>query len=429
MPSIPFNRPSMVGKELEYIARAVEGGHLSGNGPFTKRCHAWLEEYTGAPKVLLTHSCTAALEMAALLCDIGPDDEVLLPSYTFVSTANAFLLRGARPIFIDIDPITLNMDVDKLESALTNKTKAIVPVHYAGRACAMERIKSIATHHGLRVIEDAAQAVGSRLEGKALGSLGDLGCFSFHETKNFISGEGGALIINDASLAERAEHLWEKGTNRTDFFRGNINKYTWVDVGSSFLPSELIAAFLCAQLECAETIQQQRLAIVRRYQNAFTPLRSSAHVQFPDMPKAPSRNSLSRELTNCSDRTRGTDARELGPSTQDAAGQTFPCDGRKTDQFSSAAPWNGHMFYLLLPNARGRESLLNHLRQNDIHAVFHYVPLHLSPMGEKLGYLAGDFPVSEDIAARILRLPVFFGLKEAEQNHIITVILDYFSRD
>lgn len=363
---VPFNRPSMVGRELDYIAQAVHGGRLAGDGPFTRRCQAWLEERYGARKVLLTHSCTAALELAALLCGIEPGDEVIMPSFTFVSTANAFVLRGARPVFVDIRPDTLNLDETLLEAAITDRTRAVVPVHYAGVGCDMDAILGIARRHGLRVVEDAAQGLGASFDGRCLGTLGDLGCWSFHETKNFISGEGGALVVQDEALAERAEILREKGTNRARFFRGEVDKYTWVDLGSSYLPSELVAAYLFAQLERSEEIMRQRRGIFEAYRAGLADLEAQGLVRLPVVP----------------DR----------------------CEH------------NGHMFYLLLPTERRRDGLIAHLDQAGINAVFHYVPLHESPMGRSLGTV--DLPVTESVSRRLVRLPCFFELGEDQQARV-----------
>jgi dTDP-4-amino-4,6-dideoxygalactose transaminase len=365
---IPFNKPYMSGKELFFIAEAHFNGMLSGDGPFTKRCHAWLEERTGAEKALLTHSCTAALEMAALLLDLQPGDEVIMPSYTFVSTANAFVLRGAVPVFVDIRPDTLNIDETLIEAAITSRTKAIVPVHYAGVACEMDVIMDIARRHGLMVIEDAAQGIMSSYKGRPLGSIGHLGCLSFHETKNIISGEGGALLINDAALAHRAEIIREKGTNRSQFFRGQVDKYTWCDVGSSFLPGELIAAFLWAQMEAAEEITHRRLAIWNTYHLAFARLEEQGALRRPIVPHG------------CSH--------------------------------------NAHMYYLLLPSLSARTRFIDQMRQHDIATVFHYVPLHRSPAGQRYGRAHGELPVTEDLADRLVRLPLWVGLDE----HIETVI-------
>ena len=374
--TIPFNKPFIVGRELHYISQAVLGGHLAGDGEFTKRCRLWLEERTGSPCGLLTHSCTAALEMAAILCELGPGDEVILPSYTFVSTANAFVLRGARPVFVDIRPDTLNIDETKIARCLSDRTRAIVPMHYAGVGCEMDPILEIAAQHGLKVIEDAAQGVDARRAGKALGSIGDLGAFSFHETKNFISGEGGALLVNNPTLVERAEIIREKGTNRSQFFRGQVDKYTWLDIGSSFLPSEIVAAFLCAQLEAAEMISATRQRIFDRYRRLLEPLAAAGHLRLPVVP-------------------------------QDCA-------------------HNAHMFYILTSTAAIRDQLLTDLRKRGIHAVFHYLPLHLSPMGRRLGYQGGDLPVTEDLSARLIRLPCYFELTEDEQEQVVGALVEFF---
>lgn len=370
---IPFNKPYMSGKELFYIAEAHFNNMLAGDGPFTKRCHGWLEARTGTEKALLTHSCTAALEMAALLLDLQPGDEVIMPSYTFVSTANAFVLRGAKPVFVDIRADTLNIDENLIEAAITPKTKAIVPVHYAGVACEMDAIMDIARRHGLMVIEDAAQGVMSSYKGRPLGSIGHLGCLSFHETKNIISGEGGALLINDASLAHRAEIIREKGTNRSQFFRGQVDKYTWCDVGSSYLPGELIAAFLWAQMEAAGDITHRRLALWNTYHQAFASLEHAGLVRRPIMP-----------------------------------------DG---------CTHNAHMYYLLLPDLASRSAFIEHMRQMEISTVFHYVPLHRSSAGEHFGRPHGDLPVTEGLADRLVRLPLWVGL----EDHIDTVISEVFA--
>lgn len=369
---IPFNSPFIVGKELFYIAQAVMSGKIAGDGMFTKRCHEFMEQRFGARRVLLTHSCTAALEMCALLADIQPDDEVIMPSFTFVSTANAFALRGARIRFVEIRLDNLNMDETKVEEAITERTKAIVPVHYAGVACEMDTILGIAKRHNLLVIEDAAQGVNATYKGRFLGTIGHLGAYSFHETKNFISGEGGALVINDDRFIERAEIIREKGTNRSRFFRGEVDKYTWVDIGSSYLPSEIVAAFLYAQLEEAETITSRRQAIYSRYLEAFTPLAEAGLVQIPSWP----------------------------PECQH----------------------NAHLFYLILPSEAARDQLIHNLRQQGIHTVFHYVPLHTSPMGGSMGYKPGDLPITEDLAARLVRLPCFFELGTAQQEEVILAI-------
>ena len=370
---IPFNKPYMTGKELFFIAEAHFNGMLAGDGPFTKKCHGWLEARTGAEKALLTHSCTAALEMAAMLLDIQPGDEVIMPSYTFVSTANAFVLRGGIPVFVDIRPDTLNINETLIEAAITPKTKAIVPVHYAGVACEMDVIMDIARRHGLMVIEDAAQGIMSSYKGRPLGSIGHMGCLSFHETKNIISGEGGALLINDASLAHRAEIIREKGTNRSQFFRGQVDKYTWCDVGSSYLPGELIAAFLWAQMEAADEITHRRLAVWNTYHQAFAALEQEGVVRRPIIPH----------------------------------GFTH----------------NAHMYYLLLPDLARRTAFIDHLREKNIATVFHYIPLHSSPAGKKFGRSHGELPVTANLADRLVRLPLWVGL----EDKIETVIAEAFS--
>jgi dTDP-4-amino-4,6-dideoxygalactose transaminase len=369
---IPFNKPYLTGTELTYIAQAHANGHLAGNGQFSKRCSAWLEQRTGAQKALLTHSCTAALEMAAILSGVGVGDEVIMPSFTFVSTANAFVLRGATPVFVDIRPDTLNMDATKLEAAITNRTKAIVPVHYAGVGCDMDEIMEIADRHDLLVIEDAAQGLMATYRGRPLGGIGHLAALSFHETKNIISGEGGALLINDRRFEERGEVIWEKGTNRSQFFRGEVDKYTWVDVGSSYLPGELVAAFLWAQLEQAEPITRRRLALWATYHEAFADLESAEKVRRPIIP---------------SDR-----------------GQ------------------NGHMYYLLLPSLASRTSFIERLTSKGIHPVFHYVPLHSSPFGSSVGRTAGDMTHTDALSDRLVRLPLWLGLEDHMDRAITEVI-------
>jgi dTDP-4-amino-4,6-dideoxygalactose transaminase len=373
---IPFNRPFIVGRELDYIREAVHCGHLAGDGQFTERCQRWMEEEFDIKKVLLTTSCTMALEMSAILCDIHPGDEVILPSYTFVTTANAFVLLGAKPIFVDICPDTLNIDPTRIEAVITERTKAIVPVHYAGVSCDMDRITEIAQRHNLRVIEDAAQGVNARYQDRFLGSIGDLGCYSFHETKNFIAGEGGAITINDPALIERAEIIREKGTNRSKFFRGEVDKYTWVDIGSSYLPSELVAAYLFAQLEKATLITDQRLSLVSKYHSAFQALEDRGTVRLPVTP-----------------------------------------DGCTA---------NGHMFYLILESEPQRHALIEYLKSKGIHAVFHYVPLHTSPMGQTFGYTSGDLPVTEDLSERLLRLPCYFEMTSEEQEYVIEHVHHFF---
>lgn len=360
--NIPFNRPFLVGSEIENIRQAHANGHLSGDGPYTKRCNAWLEANIGCEKALLTHSCTAALEMAAILLDLKPGDEVIMPSFTFVSTANAFVLRGAIPVFVDIRPDTLNIDENLIEAAITTRTKAICVVHYAGVACEMDPIMAIAQRHGLKVVEDAAQGIFSTYKGRPLGSIGDLAALSFHETKNVISGEGGALLINDPALVERAEIIREKGTNRSRFFRGQVDKYTWVDIGSSYLPSELIAAFLAAQLEHAGEITARRLAIWDRYHAWAAPLEALGMVRRPVIP------------ANCTH--------------------------------------NAHMYYLLLAGLEDRTAFIERMKAAGIGTVFHYIPLHSSPAGEQFARTPGPMPHTDMASARLVRLPLWVGLED-----------------
>jgi len=369
--TIAFNKPYMSGQEVDYITEAHLNGKLAGDGPFTKRCHHWLEHKTGTHKALLTHSCTAALEMAALLLDIQPGDEVIMPSYTFVSTANAFVLRGGVPVFVDIRSDTLNIDERLIEAAITLKTRAIVPVHYAGVACEMDTIMDIARRHDLAVVEDAAQGVMSTYKGRALGSIGDMGCFSFHETKNVISGEGGALLLNNPIYAERAEIIREKGTNRSLFFRGQVDKYTWVDKGSSYLPGEVIAAFLFAQLEAAEEITQRRMSIWKRYHEAFFDLENQGKLQRPSMPEG--------------------------------------CNH------------NAHMYFLLLPSLEERTRFISDLKAHDIYSVFHYIPLHSSPAGRECSRAHGSMALTDDLSDRLVRLPLWIGLEEHLDRVIDTV--------
>lgn len=377
MNMIPFNKPYMTGKELWYISQAHHRNALAGDGYFTRACHGWLETQTGCCKALLTHSCTAALEMAAILADIQPGDEVIMPSYTFVSTANAFALRGGVPVFVDIRPDTLNIDEKLIEAAITPRTKAIVPVHYAGVGCAMDEILEIAKRHNLLVIEDAAQGVMAQYKGRALGAIGDLGCFSFHETKNIIAGEGGALLVNDERFVERAEIIREKGTNRSQFFRGMVDKYTWVELGSSYLPGELIAAFLRAQMEEAVTITAARLALWERYHAAFAELEVAGRIRRPVIPS---------ECTH-----------------------------------------NAHMYYLLTENLATRTALLAHLKQAGVLAVFHYVPLHSAPAGLKYGRSVGDLSVTTNLSERLVRLPLWVGLEgEGAQERVIESVLEFF---
>lgn len=366
---IPFNKPALTGRELKYIVEAHDGNHLAGDGGFTKKCHSWLETQSGAAKVLLTHSCTAALEMAAILADINSGDEVIMPSYTFVSTANAFVLRGGVPVFVDIRSDTLNINEALIEAAITPRTKAIVAVHYAGVACEMDTIMDIAQRHNLLVIEDAAQGVMSTYKGKALGAIGHMGAYSFHETKNVISGEGGALLINDNRFAERAEIIREKGTNRSMFFRGQVDKYTWVDIGSSYLPSEIIAAFLWAQLEEAAPITAKRLAIWQRYHDALAPLETEGKLRRPTVP--------------------------------------------------DECVQNAHMYYILLNSLPQRTEVIARLKAAGVNSVFHYVPLHSSPAGRKYGRASGELKHTEALSDRLLRLPLWVGLDDA-QDTVIT---------
>jgi dTDP-4-amino-4,6-dideoxygalactose transaminase len=372
---IPFNRPFFSGKEFEFIQQAIANWRLSGDGVFTQKCHALLEEELGVPKALLTTSCTHALEMSALLLDIKPGDEVIVPSFTFVSTVNAFVLRGARPVFIDIRPDTLNLDETKLENFITPRTKAIVAVHYAGVGCEMDTIMPVAEQHGVPVIEDNAHGLLGRYKGKYLGTFGCLATQSFHETKNFICGEGGALLINDPQYIERAEIIREKGTNRSRFFRGQVDKYTWVDVGSSYLPSDILAAFLYAQLTTRDTIQSKRKRVWEYYDEHFRDWAADHGVQLPSIP------------LHCQQ------------------------------------PY--HMYYIVLPSLQARQALINHLDTREINSVFHYLPLHLSSMGEKFGGKVGDCPVTEHVSDRLLRLPFYNDLTEADQARVLVAIKDF----
>jgi dTDP-4-amino-4,6-dideoxygalactose transaminase len=371
---IPFNRPFISGKELTLVTQASQG-QLSGDGNFTKKCHALLEQELGCHRALLTTSCTHALEMAALLLDLQPGDEVIVPAFTFVSSVNAFVLRGARPVFIDVRPDTLNLDEANLEAAITPKVKAIVLVHYAGVACEMDVILAVARRHGIPIIEDNAHGLFGRYKGKYLGTFGCMATQSFHETKNFTCGEGGALLINDPTYSERAEIIREKGTNRSRFFRGQVDKYTWVDLGSSYLPSELVAAFLFAQLEAREVIQARRASIWESYNENLREWASKCSAQLPSVPPE--------------------------------------CDQ------------SYHMFYLLLPSLDVRQALIAHLNSFSINSVFHYLPLHLSEMGRKLGGRKGDCPVTEDVSDRLLRLPFYTGLSKEDQARVIAAIIDF----
>ncbi|SHM81214.1 dTDP-4-amino-4,6-dideoxygalactose transaminase [Bradyrhizobium lablabi] len=370
--AIPFNRPYATGKELAYQGEALGNSHLSGDGAFTKRCHQWIEQRTGCAKALLTHSCTSALDMAALLLDLKSGDEVIMPSFTFVSTANAFVLRGAVPVFVDIREDTLNLDERQIEAAITPRTRAIAPVHYAGVSCEMDYMMAIAERNHLKIVEDAAQGVMASYKGRALGAIGDLGSFSFHETKNIISGEGGALLVNDPAMVSRAEVIREKGTDRERFFRGEVDKYTWQDLGSSFLPSEMIAAFLWAQLEQAERITHERLAIWDRYHAMLAPLEQSGLVRRPIIP------------ADCQH--------------------------------------NGHIYYVLLAPGIDRQGVLRELKNNGIGAVFHYVPLHSSPAGQRYGRVDGGLQLTTSLSERLIRLPMWVGLGENMQQRVCDVL-------
>jgi dTDP-4-amino-4,6-dideoxygalactose transaminase len=372
MSMVPFNRPYMTGRELAYIAQAHGRGHLAGDGSFTKLCNRWIEQRTGAEKALLTHSCTAALEMAALLAEVGPGDEVIMPSYTFVSTANAFVLRGAVPVFVDVREDTLNLDERLVEAAIGPRTRVIAPVHYAGVGCEMDSLMAIARARGLLVVEDAAQAVMSSYRGRPLGSIGDFAAVSFHETKNLISGEGGALLINNPRFDERAEIIREKGTNRSQFFRGQVDKYTWVDIGSSYLPGEIVAAFLWAQMEDVEAITQRRLAIWNEYHHRFADAERAGKLRRPVVPD------------HC--------------------------------------VHNAHMYYVLLPDLAARTSVIEKLKALGVQSVFHYVPLHSAPAGRKYGRTHGELKVTDDIADRLLRLPLWVGMEERQADIVRAVL-------
>lgn len=371
---IGFNKPFTIGNEFQYMRDAIDGGILRGDGPYTKKCHALLEKRLGCRKALLTHSCTAALEMAAILLDIRQGDEVIMPSYTFVSTANAFVLRGGVPVFVDIRPDTLNIDEGLIEAAITPKTKAICCVHYAGVACEMDTILDIARRHGLAVVEDAAQGVGSFYKGRPLGTIGDLGCFSFHETKNVISGEGGALVVNSERFVQRAEIIREKGTNRSQFFRGEVDKYTWVDIGSSYLPSDMVAAFLLAQLENMDAINAKRMSLWGEYDDFY----------------------------------KAYDGRIRRP--------VVPADCRH----------NAHMYYLLFPDLSERTLFIESLRKCDVNAVFHYIPLHSAPAGVKYGRTASPMPVTERISDTLVRMPMYYGMAAEEMAAVQKAARDFF---
>lgn len=375
---ISFNKPPYTGNEDQYVLAAMRSTAMAGDGPYTQKCHKWFEEHLPCKRALLTPSCTHALELAAILINTQPGDEVIMPSYTFVSTANAFVLRGAKIVFVDIRPETMNIDETKIEAAITSKTKAIVPVHYAGIACEMDTIMALAEKHDLFVIEDAAQGMMSSYKGKALGTIGHMGTFSFHETKNYTSGgEGGLLIINDAQFKERAEIIREKGTNRSQFFRGMVDKYSWVDIGSSYLPGELQAAYLWGQLEKADEINQNRLASWKAYYNAFLPLQEQGVLKLPSLPE------------NC--------------------------------------VHNAHMFYLKARSLEERTQLLAHLKAHDILAVFHYIPLHSAVGGQAHGSFSGDDVYTTQESERLLRLPLWFGMSAQEQGEVIATVIEFFN--
>ena len=373
---IPFNKPPYIGKESEYVLDAVNKGHISGDGEYTKKCAKKLEELSGTKRALLTTSCTHATEMAALLSDIKPGDEVIMPSYTFVSTADAFVLRGATPVFVDIRPDTMNIDETLIEDAITSKTKVIVPVHYAGVGCEMDTIMDIARRHNLTVIEDAAQAIASTYKGKSLGTFGDFGCYSFHETKNISMGEGGVLLIQNEDLVEPAEIIREKGTNRAKFFRGQIDKYTWVNYGSSYLPSDMNAAYLWAQLENIDIIQKKRLSVWNRYREGLSELEKKEYIEFGMIPD---------ECTN-----------------------------------------NAHMFYIKVSDLETRTDLISYLKEKGIMVVFHYVPLHSAPAGRKFGRFNGEDRYTTTESERLIRLPLFYSITDEEVEYTIEMLLEYF---
>lgn len=375
---IRFNVPPYVGKETEYMKAAIDSHKICGDGEFTKRCNAWIEEHTGTAKALLTTSGTQALEMAALLSDIQPGDEVILPSYTFVSTANAFVLRGAKLVFVDIRPDTMNIDEKLIEEAITDKTRAIVPVHYAGVGCEMDTIMDIAKRHNLVVVEDAAQGVNAFYKGRALGSIGDYGCFSFHETKNYSMGEGGAILINRPEQIEDAEIIREKGTDRSRFFRGQVDKYTWVNIGSSFLPSDINAAYLMAQLEMADEINENRLQSWTRYNEGLQDLAQEGVIELPYIPE------------ECAH--------------------------------------NAHMFYIKTKDMEERKALISYLKERDIAAVFHYVPLHSAPAGLRFGRFHGEDRYTTKESERLLRLPMYYNLSESDQQKVIDAVHGFYHK-
>lgn len=369
---IDFNHPYIAKNQFAYIQAAIQSAHISGDGQFTKKCHAWLENNLGVKKALLTTNCTHALEMSALLLDLKPGDEVITPSFTFVSTVNAFILRGAKPVFADIRPDTLNIDENRIENLINEKTRAIYVVHYAGVGCEMDKILEIAARYDLPVVEDNAHGLFGKYRGKQLGTFGSMACQSFHETKNISSGEGGALLLNDANLIERAEIIREKGTDRSKFFRGQVDRYSWVDVGSSYLPSEIIAAVLYSQLEEADKIQEKRKSIWESYYLGLDEWAAESKIILPTIP--------------------------------------------------AYCVQSYHLFYLLLPNLEERQRFIYYLRENHIYSVFHYVPLHTSAMGKKFGYQDGDLPITEELSDRLVRLPFYFDLSEADQHQVISVI-------
>ena len=373
---ISFNVPPYCGNEKEYVGQAIDNHKICGDGEFTKKCSKWIEEKTGTEKALLTTSCTHATEMAALLCDIQPGDEIIMPSYTFVSTADAFVLRGAKVVFVDIRPDTMNIDETKIEAAITKKTKAIVPVHYAGVACEMDTIMDIARRYNLLVIEDAAQAVMSTYKGKALGTIGDYGCYSFHETKNYSMGEGGALLIKNADMIEYAEVLREKGTNRSKFFRGQIDKYTWVNYGSSYLPSELNAAYLWAELEMADEINKNRLQSWNHYYNGLQELAEKGNIELPVVPEG--------------------------------------------------CVHNARMFYIKAKDLEERTRLIAYMKENGIGCVFHYIPLHSAPAGRKFGRFHGEDQYTTKESERLMRLPMYYGLKPEDVEKVIETIKNFY---
>lgn len=375
---IYFNNPPFVGNELEYVRQAIDNQKICGDGPFTKKCSQWIEAKTGTSKALLTTSCTHATEMAALLLDIKPGDEVIMPSYTFVSTADAFVLRGAKAVFVDIRPDTMNIDENLIENAITEHTKAIVPVHYAGVSCEMDKITELALKYNLKIVEDAAQGLLSTYKGKMLGTIGDFGCYSFHETKNYSMGEGGALLIRDPNYIEKAEIIREKGTNRSKFFRGQIDKYTWVDAGSSYLPSDLNAAYLWAQLEQADKIFDNRMKTWNLYYELLTDLQKQGVISLPVVPE------------NCTH--------------------------------------NAHMFYIKAKDLDERTHLIDFLKEQGILAVFHYIPLHTAPAGKKFGVFCGEDRYTTKESERLVRLPMYYGLEEEKVVYIVNKIKDFYSR-